>query len=41
LVQFLCRVPERFFLEVARRTGRILDDRVDLRWLWKLRRVFV
>jgi hypothetical protein len=35
------RLPEKFFSEVARRTGRMLDDRVDPRWLWKRRRVYV
>src|SRR5580765_6100414 len=35
------RLPEKFFSEVARRTGRALDDGVDARWLWKGRRVYV
>lgn len=35
------RLPEKFFSEVARQTGRMLDDRVDPRWLWKRRRVYV
>jgi hypothetical protein len=35
------RLPERFFSDVARRTGRALDDGVDPRWLWKGRRVYV
>ena len=35
------RLPEKFFSEVARRTGRTLDDGVDARWLWKRRRVYV
>lgn len=33
------RLPEKFFSEVARRTGRALDSKVDPRWLWKQRRV--
>ena len=33
------RLPEKFFSEVARRTGRSLDSKVDSRWLWKGRRV--
>jgi hypothetical protein len=35
------RLPEKFFSEVARRTGRALDDGVDARWLWKRRRVYI
>jgi hypothetical protein len=35
------RLPEKFFSEVARRTGRALDDGVDQGWLWKRRRVYV
>lgn len=35
------RLPEKFFSEVARRTGRALDAGVDSRWLWKQRRVYV
>jgi hypothetical protein len=35
------RLPERFFSEVARQTGRALENNVDPRWLWKGRRVQV
>jgi hypothetical protein len=35
------RLPEAFFSQVARQTGRALDDGVDPRWLWKQRRVYV
>src|SRR4051812_765939 len=35
------RLPESFFADVARQTGRALDDGVDPRWLWKGRRVYV
>jgi Transposase DDE domain len=35
------RLPGRFFSEVARRTGRALDDGADPEWLWKRRRVYV
>lgn len=35
------RLPEAFFSEVARHTGRTLDANVDARWLWKARRVYV
>jgi hypothetical protein len=35
------RLPERFFAEVARHTGRALDGGVEDRWLWKRRRVYV
>ena len=35
------RLPERFVADVARGTGRALDDGVDPRWLWKRRRVYV
>jgi hypothetical protein len=35
------RLPEGFVADVARRTGRALDDRVDPRWLWKKKRVYV
>jgi hypothetical protein len=34
------RLPERFFAEVARQTGRALDTGIDPRWLWKRRRVY-
>ncbi len=36
------RLPEPFFAEVARHTGRaVWTDGVDDRWLWKRRRVYV
>ena len=35
------RLPEEFFSEVARQTGRALDSDADSRWLWKGRRVYV
>jgi len=35
------RLPEEFFSEVARQTGRALDSHVDAQWLWKGRRVYV
>jgi hypothetical protein len=35
------RLPEAFFAEVARQTGRALDDAVEPQWLWKRRRVYV
>jgi len=35
------RLPERFFSEVARETGRALEANVDPEWLWKRRRVYV
>src|SRR3954454_24792270 len=35
------RLPEAFFSDVARRTGRALDAGVDAPWLWKSRRVYV
>jgi hypothetical protein len=35
------RLPERLFSEVARQSGRTLDDNVEPRWLWKGRRVYV
>src|SRR4029077_13905704 len=35
------RLPEEFFSEVARQTGRALEADVDPRWLWKRRRVHV
>jgi hypothetical protein len=35
------RLPEPFFSEVARQTGRTLDAHVDPRWLWKGRRVYI
>jgi hypothetical protein len=35
------RLPEGFFSESARRTGQALDTRVNEKWLWKRRRVYV
>src|SRR5262249_21807693 len=35
------RLPEAFFAEVARRTGRALDANFAPDWLWKQRRVYV
>ena len=35
------RMPEEFFSEVARQTGRALETNVDPQWLWKQRRVHV
>jgi Transposase DDE domain len=35
------RLPESFFADVARRTGRALDAQVDPQWLWKRRRVYL
>jgi hypothetical protein len=35
------RLPESFFSDVARQTGRALEENVDQRWLWKGRRVYV
>jgi hypothetical protein len=35
------RLPESFFSDVARGTGRALENNVDSRWLWKRRRVVV
>lgn len=35
------RLPEKFFSEVARQTGRALEANVDPQWLWKGRRVHV
>lgn len=35
------RLPEKFYSEVARQTGRALDDAVYPDWLWKRRRVYV
>jgi hypothetical protein len=34
------RLPEEFFAETARQTGRILQAQVDPQWLWKGRRVY-
>ena len=33
------RLPEKFFSDVARRTGRALDTKAKEKWLWKGRRV--
>jgi hypothetical protein len=35
------RLPEKFFSDVARGTGRALETNVDPQWLWKRRRVYV
>jgi hypothetical protein len=35
------RLPEKFFADVARETGRALEANADLRWLWRCRRVYV
>jgi hypothetical protein len=35
------RLPEPFFADVARQTGRALDTDVEPQWLWKRRRVYV
>jgi hypothetical protein len=35
------RLPESFFADIARHTGRALEEGVDPRWLWKGRRVYV
>ena len=35
------RLPEKFFSDVARQTGRTLDSGVEPHWLWKRRRVYV
>jgi len=35
------RLPETFFADVARQTGRALESNVDAKWLWKRRRVYV
>lgn len=35
------RLPEKFFSEVARQTGRALESNVDPDWLWKGRRVLI
>jgi hypothetical protein len=35
------RLPEKFFSDVARQTGRALEAKVDPKWLWKRRRVYV
>ena len=35
------RLPEEFFSDVARQTGRALEKSVNPHWLWKCRRVYV
>lgn len=35
------RLPEQFFADVARQTGRALDAQVDRQWLWQRRRVYL
>jgi len=35
------RLPESFFADVARQTGRNLDAQVESRWLWKGRHVYL
>lgn len=35
------RLPEEFVSDMARRTGQALEARVDAKWLWKSRRVYV
>ncbi len=35
------RLPEKFFSDVARHTGRALDDNAKVDWRWKQRRVLV
>jgi hypothetical protein len=35
------RLPEGFFADVARQSGRALEDEVKPEWLWKGRRVYV
>jgi hypothetical protein len=35
------RLPEKFFSDVARETGRALEAKVEPQWLWKRRRVYV
>ena len=35
------RLPETFFAEVARKTGRALEAHVESQWRWKRRRVYV
>jgi len=35
------RLPEKFFSDVARQTGRALEAKVDPQWLWKRRRVYI
>ncbi len=35
------RLPERFFSQIARQTGRQLDAKAKSEWLWKNRRVYI
>lgn len=35
------RLPEKFFSDVARETGRALEADVEPQWLWKGRRVYI
>jgi Transposase DDE domain len=35
------RLPESFFADVARRTGRALEGHVEPKWLWKGRHVYL
>jgi hypothetical protein len=35
------RLPESFFADVARQTGRTLQANVDPKWLWQRRRVYI
>jgi hypothetical protein len=35
------RLPESFFADIARQTGRALDAQADPQWLWKRRRVYL
>jgi hypothetical protein len=35
------RLPERFFSFIAHLVGRRLDERVDPKWLWKGRRIYL
>src|SRR5205085_2463038 len=35
------RLPESFFADVARQTGRTLQANVDAKWLWKHRHVYI
>src|SRR4030095_2044966 len=35
------RLPESFFSDVARHTGRALEEKAEARWLWEGRRVYV
>jgi hypothetical protein len=35
------RLPEAFFADVARHTGRALDAKGEPQWLWKRRRVYI